>query len=60
MPCGMVRKNHPRCAGGIDEISQPRDDLTKISIPLLGELAIKLAERALPNLLVPIVGQAHP
>ena len=41
-------------------IHSQEDDLTKISIPLLGELAIKLAVATLAELAHPIVGSGDP
>ena len=41
-------------------IHSQEDDLTKISIPLLGELAIKLAVATLAELARPIVGSSTP
>ena len=41
-------------------IHSQADDLTKISIPLLGELAIKLAVATLAELAHPIVGSSSP
>ena len=41
-------------------IHSQEDDLTKISIPLLGELAIKLAVATLAELARPIVGSGDP
>ncbi len=41
-------------------IHSQEDDLTKISIPLLGELAIKLAVATLAELAQPIVGSSGP
>ena len=41
-------------------IHSQEDDLTKISIPLLGELAIKLAVATLSELARPIVGSSEP
>ena len=41
-------------------IHSQEDDLTKISIPLLGELAIKLAVATLSELARPIVGSSDP
>ena len=41
-------------------IHSQEDDLTKISIPLLGELAIKLAVATLSELARPIVGSVDP
>ena len=41
-------------------IHSQEDDLTKISIPLLGELAIKLAVATLAELALPIVGSSDP
>ncbi len=41
-------------------IHSQEDDLTKISIPLLGELAIKLAVATLAELARPIVGASDP
>ena len=41
-------------------IHSQEDDLTKISIPLLGELAIKLAVATIAELARPIVGSSEP
>ena len=41
-------------------IHSQEDDLTKISIPLFGELAIKLAVATLAELAHPIVGPSDP